>query len=357
MYSCHWDIPQSAALPQSQLYWESHTTVPHTRSLLLASATPGATSRMELGRSGTGGLTNREVGQIFKQVAPRFPILTAGGKLAIRVALNDIIVRIKVECKVKAKLADAKKAVSNVLKARGLKDGPATIILHADREGQKAVKKMLDSKAKSGGIVSLSECAGLTVSTDMVAAWNRSIVAEVSWFSTKFPCPVHPIADVPRFDLMQANVYITAVLEYLCVELCELTANCADQEYPSKLKLHPEMGVIDSDDEHAEEEDEDSWQVQDIYLAEAHHVLKAIFNEEEMSKAFPNHGAYFQRVHWSAFQTPQDEGKDIEHDDDDDEDEEDEPVSSKKKAGKAKAKAGASKGITKPKKAAKGKGT
>lgn len=147
-------------------------------------------------------------------------------------------------------------------------------------------------------------------------------------------------------------MYITAVLEYLCAELCELTANCANPtEYPSKLKFDTSRGEVREIDPGDEDELED-WEVQDIYLAEAHHVLKAILNDKEMCKAFPDHGADLQRVHWSAFRDPEDGVYDEEEDDDEVED--DEPVSSKK-AGKAKAKAGTSKGITKPKKGAKGK--
>ena len=156
-------------------------------------------------------------------------------------------------------------------------------------------------------------------------------------------------------------MYITAVLEYLCAELCELTASCANPaEYPSKLKFDTSRGEVFEIDSEDEDELED-WEVQGIYLAEAHHVLKAILNDKEMCKAFPDHGANLQRVHWSAFRDPEDgvfRGEDAEHDDeeeeDEDEDDDDEPVSSKK-AGKAKAKAGTSKGITKPKKGAKGK--
>ena len=149
-------------------------------------------------------------------------------------------------------------------------------------------------------------------------------------------------------------MYITAVLEYLCAELCELTANCANPSmlgYPSKLKFDTSRGEVREIDPGDEDELED-WEVQDIYLAEAHHVLKAILNDKEMCKAFPDHGADLQRVHWSAFRDPEDGVYDEEEDDDEVED--DEPVSSKK-AGKAKAKAGTSKGITKPKKGAKGK--
>ena len=146
---------------------------------------------------------------------------------------------------------------------------------------------------------------------------------------------------------MQGLVYITAVLEYLCAELCDLTAKCA-KEYPSKLKLDSSNGearVIDSDDEDDLVED---WAVQDLHLAEPHHVLKAIHNDKEMSKAFKDHGSYLAYRHWSAFLPSEDNA---EHDDDEEEDE-DEPVSSKK-AGKAKA--GTSRGIVKPKKCTKGK--
>lgn len=265
-----------------------------------------------------GGLTNREVSQVFKQVAPCTPILTTGGKLSIRVALSDIMNQIRCECKYKAKLADAKKAVANALKNRGLKDEPNSIIPYADKDGQKAVDSLhSNSKAKD---VPLSKRAGLTVSTDLVAAWNKSIADE-------------------------GLVYITAVLEYLCAELCELTANCANpKEFPSKVKLEThrgayEVGVIDSDDE----DEFGDWAVQDIYLAEAHHVLKAIFNDKEMSKAFPNYGASLQSVHWSAYLAPEDDDEKLDAECEDDGDD-DESVSSKK-AGKAKA--GTSKGITK----------
>ena len=242
------------------------------------------------------------VSQVFQQVHPGV-LLTDGGSVAISVAIDTIfdeVVKQVVKLSKKSMtLKDLKAAVSNALADAG------EVSKHATTEGQKAVDK---ARERARADQPLTHRAGLTFSTDDVAA-RFKMKAALTRSATPYPDKVEhfdttalpddvraPLSlSLPRCELTpiapclaQALAFLTAALEYLGAELCEIAGNFARDFAPSKITVDLGRGeFIFGGDETFDPEETASEQVS---LTEAHHVLKAINEDEEMQKLYPDIG-------------------------------------------------------------------
>lgn len=172
---------------------------------------------------------------------------------------------------------------------------------YAVKEGQKAVAKLHEGegkagkrKAKSGDSVTpLHNRAGLTFSVDPVDKEFKS--------RTK--------ASAKDCVAQDAVVYLTAVLEYLCAEICELTGNCARDISDSTVKYSSKSGGDLSTNAYDEGEGSEDGSMDgeehfEILLAEAHHVLKAVADDEELATLLPDLGARISSESWRPFLKP-----------------------------------------------------
>jgi len=219
------------------------------------------------------------VSQVFQQVHPGV-LLTDGGSVAISVAIDTIfdeVVKQVVKLSKKSMtLKDLKAAVSNALADAG------EVSKHATTEGQKAVDK---ARERARADQPLTHRAGLTFSTDDVAA-RFKMKAALTRSATPYPDKVEHFDTTALPD--DALAFLTAALEYLGAELCEIAGNFARDFAPSKITVDLGRGeFIFGGDETFDPEETASEQVS---LTEAHHVLKAINEDEEMQKLYPDIG-------------------------------------------------------------------
>jgi len=219
------------------------------------------------------------VSQVFQQVHPGV-LLTDGGSVAISVAIDTIfdeVVKQVVKLSKKSMtLKDLKAAVSNALADAG------EVSKHATTEGQKAVDK---ARERARADQPLTHRAGLTFSTDDVAA-RFKMKAALTRSATPYPDKVEHFDTTALPD--DALAFLTAALEYLGAELCEIAGNFARDFAPSKITVDLGRGeFIFGGDESFDPEETASEQVS---LTEAHHVLKAINEDEEMQKLYPDIG-------------------------------------------------------------------
>jgi hypothetical protein len=183
--------------------------------------------------------TATRVSQVFQQCHPSSPVLTTGGNITMCIAADAVLDGVVGQLKQKPTLANIKKAMGAVLAQAG------EVATHAEKEAKKAL---------------ISNGAQLTFSIDEVATQFKEKTG----------------SDI---DDQKALVYLAAVLEYLVAELCELTGNCA-RDLPSVLKMS-EMPI--------ERPLEGDWD-EELQLAEAHHVLRAVAEDKELLKIWPNLG-------------------------------------------------------------------
>jgi len=219
------------------------------------------------------------VSHVFPQVHPGV-LLTDGGSVAISVAIDTIfdeVVKQVVKLSKKSMtLKDLKAAVSNALADAG------EVSKHATTEGQKAVDK---ARERARADQPLTHRAGLTFSTDDVAA-RFKMKAALTRSATPYPDKVEHFDTTALPD--DALAFLTAALEYLGAELCEIAGNFARDFAPSKITVDLGRGeFIFGGDESFDPEETASEQVS---LTEAHHVLKAINEDEEMQKLYPDIG-------------------------------------------------------------------
>jgi len=218
------------------------------------------------------------VSQVFQQVHPGV-LLTDGGSVAISVAIDTIfdeVVKQVVKLSKKSMtLKDLKAAVSNALADAG------EVSKHATTEGQKAVDK---ARERARADQPLTHRAGLTFSTDDVAA-RFKMKAALTRSATPYPDKVEHFDTTALPD--DALAFLTAALEYLGAELCEIAGNFARDFAPSKITVDLGRGEFIFGGDEFDPEETASEQVS---LTEAHHVLKAINEDEEMQKLYPDIG-------------------------------------------------------------------